>query len=325
MDVKALIVEMLDADGTLRTFRMEPNYNRSLIVAFADEYDEPRSGPFHFLDEEYARDFERGFARAHARKVGRRRFYQEEGYYHFKTSWAGMPTVRHSSSYYALSLPVYAVPKVIRATDPHSGRSYRKDINRDDQRSRFVVYLECRSSRGIFDFDIEAEFRIDPIGFASAEYSDDHSSSGSYNIDHCKWEYLGLGLKEGSRVQQFFAERIHVGDIYKVGQAGAVGPGATAHDMTLNQIGGHIEATMSLSELAGELSKLRQAMSERATETEHHIAIGDIAKAEKAAKESDASKVALRLKSAGKWALEVASKVGVPLAVEAMKQATGMK
>jgi hypothetical protein len=45
MMLKALIVEQLDVDGTLRTFEMQPSgHDRKLVVAFADEWDEtPRS------------------------------------------------------------------------------------------------------------------------------------------------------------------------------------------------------------------------------------------------------------------------------------------
>lgn len=115
-----------------------------------------------------------------------------------------------------------------------------------------------------------------------------------------------------------------MGDTYKVGQAGAVGPGAHAHDMTFTQIGDQIEESVDLARLADELSSLRQAMKEQATAAEHDIAISDIAKAEQAAKTRDSSKVAEHLQSAGTWALDIASKIGVPLAIEALKQATGI-
>lgn len=115
-----------------------------------------------------------------------------------------------------------------------------------------------------------------------------------------------------------------VGDTYNVGQAGAVGPNAHAHDMTFTQIGSQIEKSIDLSQLADELSKLRQAMKAEATDAEHDIAVSDIAKAEQAAKTKDSSKLAEYLQSAGKWTLEIASKIGVPLAIEALKKATGM-
>src|ERR1035441_3153074 len=41
-----LIVEQLDVDGTLRTFQMQPStQGRDIVVAFADEYEDRRSGP----------------------------------------------------------------------------------------------------------------------------------------------------------------------------------------------------------------------------------------------------------------------------------------
>lgn len=116
-----------------------------------------------------------------------------------------------------------------------------------------------------------------------------------------------------------------MGDQYNIGQAGAVGPNAHAHDMTFNQIGSQIETSMDLSQLADALSNLRKAMSQEANEAEHHIAIGEIAKAEQAARAKDSSKVAEYLRSAGKWAFDFASKIGASLAAEAIKIAMGMK
>jgi hypothetical protein len=118
----------------------------------------------------------------------------------------------------------------------------------------------------------------------------------------------------------------HMGDNYEVsGQAGAVGPNAHAHNMTVNQIVGQIEESMDLSQLAEELSRLRQAMSQEAKEPEQYISLGDVAKAEQAAKGKDASKVVESLKSAGKWAFDVSTKIGVSLASEALKQSMGIK
>ncbi len=110
------------------------------------------------------------------------------------------------------------------------------------------------------------------------------------------------------------------------GQAGAVGPNAHAHDMTFNQkIGTQLENSVDLLQLADELSKLRQEMMKESTEKiEQIISVGEIAKAEQAAKSKDATKVAEYLKSAGKWALDIASKIGVPIAIEALKRAMGI-
>lgn len=118
---------------------------------------------------------------------------------------------------------------------------------------------------------------------------------------------------------------VKMGDEYNIGQAGAAGPNAHAHDMTFNQIGGNIEKSMSLAQLADELAKLRQAMSQEAQNPSHFITLGKVAEAEVAAKEQNSSKVAESLKAAGKWALDVSTKIGVSVATEAIKQSMGMK
>lgn len=52
---------------------------------------------------------------------------------------------------------------------------------------------------------------------------------------------------------------------------------------------------------------------------------GSVMEAEVAAKVKDSSKVAESLKSAGKWTLDLASKIGASLAAEAIKHSMGMK
>src|SRR5262245_52633413 len=115
-------------------------------------------------------------------------------------------------------------------------------------------------------------------------------------------------------------------DTYNIsGQAGAVGPNAHAHDMTFNQIGSRIEQSMDVTKLASELEVLRQALKKEATTEEHDVAVVDVGKAKKAAEAKDSAKLAESLKSAGKWALDVATKIGVSLATEAIKHSMGMK
>jgi uncharacterized protein YjbI with pentapeptide repeats len=115
-------------------------------------------------------------------------------------------------------------------------------------------------------------------------------------------------------------------DTYNIsGQAGAVGPNAHAHDMTFNQIGSRIEKSMDLTALASDLEVLRQALKKEATTEEHDIVVADVSKAKKAAEAKDTAMMVEYLKSAGKLALDVATKIGVSLATEAIKHSTGMK
>jgi hypothetical protein len=108
-------------------------------------------------------------------------------------------------------------------------------------------------------------------------------------------------------------------DTYNIpGQAGAVGPGAHAHDNTFQQIQGGID----LPKLAQELGRLRDAMKGEATGTrEQDKAIGAVADAEEVAGKGDGPAALRYLKGAGKWTLGVAEKIGVAVAVDAIKRA----
>lgn len=117
---------------------------------------------------------------------------------------------------------------------------------------------------------------------------------------------------------------VTVGDSYKAGQAGAMGPNAHAHDMTFNQIWNEMQGSVDLPQLAGELSRLRQEMKKDAVEPEHDIAVSEVAKAEQAAKAGEGSKVVEHLKAAGKFALDVGTRIGAGLVVEVLKKSIGM-
>lgn len=79
-----------------------------------------------------------------------------------------------------------------------------------------------------------------------------------------------------------------------------------------------------LPALAADLERLRSEMKAVATEPDHDVAIGQVAAAEKAAKEGDAEGASNALKNAGKWALSVAEKIGVGVATQALKSALGI-
>ena len=92
MRIAALIVEQLDEDGLLKTFRTKPTPNHELIVAFPNEYDEPRKGPFHFLDPEDEERFAKGFANCAIRKVAASRFFHQGDFMVFTTMCVAAPS-----------------------------------------------------------------------------------------------------------------------------------------------------------------------------------------------------------------------------------------
>lgn len=119
---------------------------------------------------------------------------------------------------------------------------------------------------------------------------------------------------------------VNMGDIISVsGQVGAVGRGSQAQNMTFLQVGGQVAETIDLDELSKELARLRQAMKNESVTIEQDIAVSEIGQAEQAAKSKDSTKLAEHLSAAGKWALDIATRIGVPLAVEALKQVIAAK
>lgn len=131
-------------------------------------------------------------------------------------------------------------------------------------------------------------------------------------------------LSERTRI---FVNRgaIHMSqDTYNTGQAGAVGPHSHAHDMTFQQVWSASQGQIDLPRLAAELSELRKAMKQEASSTDQDIALGEVAAAEVAASKGDGPKALQHLKAAGKWAFDVATKIGTGVAVVALKTVLGL-
>lgn len=319
MMLKALIVEQLEADGTLRSFMMQPaSYDGKIIVAFPGEYQDRRRGPVHFLDESDEERFAAGFGKCRARRLGPQSFRSDGQRFHVDVGWSGIPTKANWLSYYALSLPQHAIPSQLSVRDPHNPtREYRRYVTRDDERQRYVIFLECVSKFGRFDFELSCECVLDPDGFPTSSYTDPKTSKG-YGRTGDDWKHF-LPEREKRKVQQFFIESIHMGDTYSAGQAGAMGPQAHAHDMSFQQI-----SASDMRTLAIELGSLRREMKKAATDPDHDIAIGQIAAAEAAAQKGDSGTVMRHLKDAGKWAFDVATKIGVSVACESIKKSLGM-
>ena len=286
MIVKALIVEQLKEDGTLRSFMMRPASQRDLIVAFGDEYDDERSGPFHFHDDRDARRYQEGFARCRARKLGDHYFrHNADSTYHVKTRWLGIPTEKDRLSYYALSLPKFGVPQKLSVADPQAEREYRRTVTLDERRNRYVVYLRCASSVGSFNFELSCDFVLDPDGFLSSNYQDDQTQTpGSLGED---WSPL-LREDERNKVWWFLLDV----------EAGA---------------------------LQRELLSLLRVLQQEPSRPEQAVAISAVADAEAAARDGNGATALEKLKKAGPWVGNVATKIGENVASEAIKVMCGLK
>ncbi|MGL5062800.1 MAG: CHAT domain-containing protein [Microcoleus sp.] len=204
MLVNTIIVEQLDADGRLKTLTMQADRDYALWVALADEYDEPREGPFYFPDPRYAKRFSREFEECPALRVGKTRFRSLNGYYEFCTCWRGIPKEDGKISYYALSLPENAIPDEI-CIEPQSIYREAVAVTRDEQKKCFVIYLEYSPENryfkeSLFSFELKCKFYLEkPELFSKFKYKDRGKRVYGYSSS---WKGM-VSSQEVSIIQNF--------------------------------------------------------------------------------------------------------------------------
>jgi len=123
---------------------------------------------------------------------------------------------------------------------------------------------------------------------------------------------------------QTFTKDTTMGDKYEVKQAAAVGPNAHVHDNVFNQVWEQNKSNIDLSGLASQLENVREALAVNASSKEDFIEIGHVASAQQEAETGNGPKAMAYLKLTGKKTFEIAEKIGVAIAVAAIKASTGM-
>lgn len=114
-------------------------------------------------------------------------------------------------------------------------------------------------------------------------------------------------------------------DVYNIsGATGAVGPGATSHGATQQFNQGSSILGADPEALVRELAELKVQLLHDASGADHYHAVGEIDDAIKAAEESNEAAVSRHLKAAGRWALEVATRIGTSAAAAAIKTALNL-
>jgi len=209
MNIHAMIIEQLEWNGYLKSFTLQAqNELGQMWVAFPDEYQNDRNGPYHFLDPEYENVFEQRSAKCRNAKLPSDKFYGKKGHYFFSTTWNQIPTERHELTYYSLYFPEYAIPDDVNISDTYKpDLVFEKMIYRDDRKNRYIVYLECRSRVGIFNFKLNAKFHKDEENFIHTKYRDKKTVNFYERTRNECWNYI-LPSKEGEKVSNFFAEQI---------------------------------------------------------------------------------------------------------------------
>jgi hypothetical protein len=325
MNINAIIHEQIDWDGTAKAFHLKADQSiGDFWIAFPTDYLGERNAPFYFLDKEYETIFQSKRANCRQKKLSNRNFYQRGDDYVFKTTWQRIPTQWQAITYYALYLPEFAIPTVIDVTDTRdTSRQFSKNVFRDDEKNRYIVYIECTSKFGQFNFDIFCRFHFDKDHFETSTYHDPKTVDFYADLDHWKWM---VSKDEAEKVEQFFVtnNHYHMRDQYNVNQAGAIGPKSAAIENTFNQQNNSLPENTDYEQLATELIELRQLLLMRASDVEHFKAISEVAQAEDAARQKNGNKVMKSLLSAGKWVLDAAKEVSTGVLAEVIKKQMGI-
>lgn len=136
----------------------------------------------------------------------------------------------------------------------------------------------------------------------------------------------GVSLAPGQYTRDIrtqIIQEVTLGDKYEAGQVGAQGPNAHAHDISFNQVWNQNKDNMDIKRLADELSQLRSDLTLKASTPEEYAEIGDIAKAEMEAKLGKGEKALKCLSKVGKWSFNAATALGIAVAANAIKIASG--
>jgi hypothetical protein len=315
MFVNSVIIEQIEYDGGLKTVQLTPNSTGRLVISFPDEYCDKRDAPFYFQDRQHSRTFRKLLKTNGVRKLGDQCFKYIEAKYSLSLPWRGIPTKRGELSYYALSLPEHAVPIEVMVINPHKNEHMKKTVIKDRQKKRYVIYIECRSDFGIFSFDLNCVFvKARRQEFEDSQYSDAHLIEDVY-AHYDSWQSL-VTEKEKEQVS-IYMEGNNV-EIYNVQQAAAVGRNAQANNTQMTQSNNSQEEN-DRENLLDSLVKLREEMLRQASSLDETLEVAKVAEAEKAIKDGNLSKGKVILSTVGKWTYDIATKLGVAIVVEMLK------
>lgn len=115
---------------------------------------------------------------------------------------------------------------------------------------------------------------------------------------------------------------VNMRDKVQVNKGIAVAGNAHVHDF--NQAWKEIESETKLVELADGLARLRTELKKESSTVEQDAAVGAVASAESAARAGNGPEALKMLGKLGTWVLGVATKIGIPIAVSAIKHANGL-
>ena len=212
--------------------------------------------------------------------------------------------------YWSGALSAAAIPLITVTTNDN----YNFDAHYPRE---FQPRLAHVSSARPLDAVLQAEFDLFEQNFLKAQSAE---AIVRYTKMQVESGALAGNYEAGTRDE--FARAITNINIH--GPAFGVVAGAHVHDINFSQVWNQIAKDGDVTQLANELRRLREAMETEASDAAQRAAVIAVSAAEQSARQNNGPKAIEFLKMAGKWAFDVAQKIGIELATEAIKGALGM-
>jgi len=215
------------------------------------------------------------------------------------------------SAYWAGALSAAAVPRIAITLDPQY--PFSDEMPRDFQPRPANV----PGGRSLEDV-LQSEFDLYEQNFLVVEDAESIERYTKMQVQAVTF----AGRYEADTRKQYM--EVVMGNKVNVSSSVVGVIGDQAQNVTVTQAWNNLERRIDLVQLADELRRLHEALEREATQPSQKLAVGAVAAAEQSAIDKDGPKVLEYLKAGGKWALNVAEKIGVDLAKEAIKAALGL-
>lgn len=208
MNIVGFIIEQLHPNGTIDTISL---YRKKEIgdlwVAFANEYDEIRNSPFHFMDQKYEEEYYKKLLESKPRKLSTERlFLDNDNLWNFKSSWKSIPTrhpeIDYAGFYYSLFLPKNAILLEVTNIDLKTNDIYRRSMKalKDEKKGKYIIYIECYGDDNSFELSIK--YKIDEKEFQTHQINQEKIFKHYYD-DNDKFLNKFLPKEKIELVNQF--------------------------------------------------------------------------------------------------------------------------
>lgn len=269
MQVNGLIVDDLNEKGELKSFVLNKDYKiGDLWIAFPDEYDTPRKGPFHFLDNSYEKLFSSVYENKQIRKAGSNNFREiGNNQFEFKTNWNNIPVrVSWELYYYSLYLPKFAFPLAIDYKLAIRSQYDTNLLKVVKDKDRYVIYIMCKGSedermKTPQDLEITVRYEINKELFDNQEYHNLEVNDRPKNHKELVSDYH---LFEGNQFNNLekLLELINNGHQFKSSQK-----------MRLSQVASDVKSILFV--LANPMKTTRLRLDEEYREIDHGLRLSN--------------------------------------------------